>query len=125
MENRNPKIKRFTFRQQHVSRFMKIRLGYFFISNLPQESVIKTDVLTAFSTAHSSLLFSLELRNDKDRGKGFSKFNSSLSMNPDFVTKMKFPIKNTLETLEKERITDFQARWEFLKYEIRKFSIEF
>ena len=125
MENRSPKIKRFTFRQQHVSRFMKIRLDYFFISNLPQESVIKTDVLTAFSAAHSSLLFSLELRNDENRGKGFSKFNSSLSMNPDFATKMKFPIKNTLETLEKERITDFQARWEFLKYEIRKFSIEF
>ena len=32
--------------------------------------------------------------------------------------KMKFLIKGTLETLEKEGITDVQARWEFLKYEI-------
>ena len=113
MENRNPKIKRFTFRQQHVSRFMKIRLDYFFISNLPQESVIKTDVLTAFSMAHSSLLFSLELRNDKNRGKGFSKFNSSLSMNSDFVTKMKFPIKNTLETLERRELQIFKLDGNF------------
>ena len=46
-------------------------------------------------------------------------------MNSDFVTKMKFHIKSTLETLEKEGITDFQARWEFIKYEIRKHSTEF
>ena len=37
---------------------------------------------------------------------------------------MKFHIKNTLETLKIEGITDFQVRWKFLKYEITKFSIE-
>ena len=45
-------------------------------------------------------------------------------MNSDFQKKMKFHIKSTLETLEIEGITDLQVRWEFLKYEIRKFSIE-
>ena len=48
-----------------------------------------------------------------------------LSMNSDFQTKIKFHIKSTLETLETEGITDPQVRWEFLKYDIRKFSIEF
>ena len=47
-----------------------------------------------------------------------------MSMNSDFQTKMKFHIKSTLETLEIEEISDPQVRWEFLKYEIRKFSIE-
>ena len=37
---------------------------------------------------------------------------------------MKFHIKSTLETLEIEGINQLQVRWEFLKYEIRKFSIE-
>ena len=46
-------------------------------------------------------------------------------MNSDFQTKMKFYIKSTLETLDIERIRDLQVRWKFLKYEIRKFSIEF
>ena len=46
-------------------------------------------------------------------------------MNSDFHTKMKFHIKSTLETLDIEEITDFQVKWEFLKYEIRKFSIGF
>ena len=45
-------------------------------------------------------------------------------MNSDFQTKMKFHIKSTLETLEIEGIRDPQVRWEFLKYEIRKFSTE-
>ena len=48
-----------------------------------------------------------------------------LSMNSDFQTKIKFHIKSTLETLDTEGITDPQVRWEFLKYDIRKFSIEF
>ena len=122
---RNPKIKRFTFRQQHISGFIQRRLDYFFLSNLLQESVNKTDILAAFSTDHSPLLFSLKLRTDENRGKGLWKFNNSLSMNSDFQTKMKFHIKSTLETLEIEGIRDPQVRWEFLKYEIRKFSIEF
>ena len=45
-------------------------------------------------------------------------------MNANFVTKMEFHIKATLETLQKGT-TDFQARQEFLKYKIRKFSIDF
>ena len=122
---RNPKIKRFTFRQQHISGFIQRRIDYFFLSNLLQESVNKTDILAAFSTDHSPLLFSLKLRTDENRGKELWKFNNSLSMNSDFQTKMKFHIKSTLETLEIEAINDHQVRWEFLKYEIRKFSIEF
>ena len=37
---------------------------------------------------------------------------------------MKLHIKSTLETLEIEGIRDLQFRWEFLKYEIRTFSID-
>ena len=59
------------------------------------------------------------------RGKGIFKFNNSLSMNSDFVTKIKYHVKSTLETLEKEGIRDFQARLEFLKFEKSIFLIEF
>ena len=41
-------------------------------------------------------------------------------MNSNFVNKMKFHIKSTLEG-----ITDFQVRWGFLKYKIRKMLTEF
>lgn len=76
-----------------------------------------------FSTDRSPLLFCLDFYKDENNDKGLRKFNKSLSMNSEFVTKMKYHIKSTLETLEKEGITAFQTKWEFVKYEIRKLSI--
>ena len=38
---------------------------------------------------------------------------------------MKAHIANIQKSLDKENIRDDQARWEYLKFEIRKFSIKF
>ena len=76
--------KSFTFWQQHILGFIQRRLDYFFVSNLLQESVNKAEVLAAFSTDHSPLLFSLDLHIDENRGKALWKFNNSLSMTSDF-----------------------------------------
>ena len=104
---RNPKIKRFTFRQEHTSGFIQGKLDYFFVSNLPQKLVNKTDALAAFSTDHSPLLFSLDLRKDENKAKELWKFNNSLCISSNFLTKMKFHIKSTPETLKIKQITDF------------------
>ena len=98
----------FISRKQHISGLIQRKLDCFFISNQLQESVNK-DVLKAFFTVHSPLLFPLDLCKVENRGKGLWKFNNSLSMNANFVTKMEFHIKATLETLQKGT-TDFQAR---------------
>ena len=95
----NPNIKRFTFRQTYLRIYSKKTWLLFCFYLLP-ESVNKTNVLAAFSTDHSLLLFSLDFPKDENRGKGLWKFNNSLSMNSDFQTKMKFHIQSTLETLE-------------------------
>ena len=59
------------------------------------------------------------------RRKGLWKFNSSLSSNKRFVRNMKNHIATTIIFLNEENIFDDQIRWEYLKYEIRKFSIHF
>ena len=41
---RNPKLKRFTFHQNHVSGRIQRRLDYFLIFNVLQETVIRVDV---------------------------------------------------------------------------------
>ena len=38
---------------------------------------------------------------------------------------MKIPISETLRVLDQDKITDKHLRWEFLKYQIRKFTINF
>ena len=45
---RNPKRKRFTFRQQHSTGFIQRRLYYFFVSNSLQESIKSAKTLAAF-----------------------------------------------------------------------------
>ena len=57
------------------------------------------------------------------RGKGFWKFNNSLTSNDDYVEKMKNQISGTMRMLDQDKITDKHLRWEFLKYKIRKFTI--
>ena len=59
------------------------------------------------------------------RGKGFLKFNDSLTSNNEYVEKMENQISETLRMLDQDKITDKHLRWEFLKYGIRKFTIFF
>ena len=117
--------RRFTFRQNHSSGFIQRRLDYFFISNSLQEMTKYTDILAAFSTDHALILITLSKINKLDRGKGFWKFNNSLKKNEDYVETIKNVIKSTLRSLDEQGVNNPQARWEFLKYEIQKNSIQF
>ena len=59
------------------------------------------------------------------RGQGFWIFNNSLTSNSEYVEKMKNQILETLCMLNQDKITDKHLRWEYLKYEIRKFTMNF
>ena len=52
---RNPKTKRYTFRQKHVSGWIQRRLDYFYISNSVQVCVKNTNVLASLLTDHSPI----------------------------------------------------------------------
>ena len=56
---RNPKEKRFNFRQNHITGYIQRRLDYFFISNRLQESINNTDILASLLTDHSPISFTL------------------------------------------------------------------
>ena len=56
---RNPKKRRYTFRQQHVTGFIQRMLDNFLVSNNLQESINRMDMLIAMSTDHSPIFFSL------------------------------------------------------------------
>ena len=55
---RNPKTKRYTFRQRHVSCLIQRRLDYFYISNSMPLSVKNTDALASLLTDHLAITFS-------------------------------------------------------------------
>ena len=122
---RNSNVRPFTFWKNHVSSCIERRLYFFLVSNILQESIIKTDVLASFCTDHSPIFFSLQLKRMPTQGKGFWKFNSFLTSNAEYVEKLKNQTSETLRILEQDKITDKHLRREYLKYEIRKFTMNF
>ena len=77
------------------------------------------------STDHSPIFFSLSKITDILTFKNFWKFNNSLYSKPDFITELKNNLKGIYNKMSAEQITDEQLCWEYMKYEIRKFSILF
>ena len=115
---RNPKIKRFTFGQNHTTGYNQRRLDYFLVSNILQDSVSETDVLASFCTDHSPIFFSVSLNSENfSRERGLWKFNNSHLTNKNFLNGMRAHIKQNLENMNNKQISDNQCRWELLKYE--------
>ena len=120
---RNPKAKQYTFRQKHLSGFLQRRLDYFFISNNIQEFILDTDIIPAISSDPSPILIFFSKEKQDSKSFGFWKFNNSLLSNNIFKEKLKQHIQNTKS--DNELSNDPQIKWEFLKYQIRKFAIRF
>ena len=114
--------KNYTFHQNQVSGFIQKRLDYFFVSNALQDFVKKTDVFASFSTDHPQIFLSFEKGNSFFRGKGLWKLNKCLISDSKYVESMKKHICETSFLLDNQHIIDEQLRWEYLKYEIRKFT---
>ena len=122
---RNPKSKRYTFRQKHVSGLIQRRLDYFCISNCMQISVKNTDVLASLLTDHLTIIFSYCKNEERNRGRGLWKFDNSLIENQEYVHQMKKFISDTLNKLFNKNVLDDQVKWKYLKYNIRKYTINF
>ena len=119
---RNPLKKRYTFRQRHYSGFLQRRLDYFFVSNALQQSIAKSEIANALFTDHSPIIIKISPEIKTNLGPGSWKFNNSLLLDNVFVQKMEVLINNFLNengTLEPH------LKWEYLKYNIRKFSMSF
>ena len=77
------------------------------------------------SNDHSPIFFSFTKNPETARGNELWKSNNSLCSNIDYTTKMKNHLKLIQNTILKKNITDEKMIWEYIKYEIRKFSISF
>ena len=108
-------------KEQHSSGYTQKTLDCFFISSVLEESVKNLNVLAAFSTDHSAIIFPLFHKSEGRGGKGLWKHNNSLCEKTTYINGMKKYIISTLENLKNEDITDEQTVWYYLKYKIRKF----
>ena len=118
---RFPDLKRFTFHRKNP--LIQRRLDYIFISNNIQEHIEKVEILPSFMSDHSPVFISLNLNSNLKRGNYGWKFNDSLLNDELFVQK----ITEHIDAVKSNFTLDQNPhiKWEFLKYQIRKFSISF
>ena len=84
-----------------------------------QESVKNVKILNALLTDHSSLFCSFLKLTNTSRGRRLWKFNNSL------ISNTKTLIQKVIFGFENDTYLTDQVKWELLKYEIRKFAINF
>lgn len=125
MENSKPPCKKIYFQAKSFFGIHSTSLRLHFHTNSIQEYINTTDILPALSTDHSPVLISFCLENIEEKSAGFWKFNSSLLFDDQFTSILEAFIKETKTKLNSEEIDDPQIKWEFFKYEIRKFVIKF
>ena len=93
------KEKRFTFRQKRLSGFLQ--------RNTLQKSLKDTE-RSPLSSDHSPIFCSLVSTEPASKRKGLWKFNNSLLLNEDFVTKMRNCIHLKVNEMNHENINDDQ-----------------
>ena len=108
---RNPKLKRFTFHQSHVSGRIQRRLDYFLMSNVLQETAIRVDALTSFCSDHSPVVFTITFELNNKRRKSLWKFNESLLSNDQYINNLRDHISESLSILDQNGLRDDQIRW--------------
>ena len=125
LENKKYKRKALHISTKISLRFSTLEIRLFFVSNTLQQSIKDTEILPALSSDHFPIFFSLVSTESASKGKWLWKFNNSLLLNKEFVTKMRNYVHLKINGRDHENINDDQIRWEFLKYKVRKFSRKF
>ena len=80
-------------------------------------------MIPAISSHHSPILYSFSKENQNNKSSGFWKFNNSLLFDNILKEKLKEHIQDIKN--DNKLSNDPQIKWEFLKYQIRKFTIRF
>lgn len=113
---KNPQSKKGTFRRGGYT----ARLDYWLIPAYLQVPDTKIDIIPQALSDHSLLLLEIG-PSTTERGPGHWKFNNDLLTLPEFKSQML-----ALITLCKEdELSNPNTKWEWLKYKIRLFAIEF
>ena len=88
-----------------------------------QTNVTKTDIKIAISTDHSPVCMDITVDDGViQRGPGFWKYNSSLNKDPVYKERL----CNIIRTfLNEAQDMDKQLKWELLKYEVKKFTMQY
>ena len=82
-----------------------------------------SDIIPSIYSDHSAIILGFNTLHEKYRGKGYWKFNSALLKDTVYTDRLSEKLKEWVE--QYKMLNSKQVQWEILKYEIRKFTIEY
>ena len=98
------------------------KLYYFLISDSLQDSVSSIGISPSVTSDHSTIVLKISPVKEHIEGAFYWKFNSSLLNDKDFVSQMKIKIPEFYE--EATELSSPNARWDYVKYQIREFPLK-
>ena len=118
---KHPNQKSFTWSQK--SPFIFCRLDYWLISDSLHDMVANVDIVSAIKTDHSAITLQLHKIEEGVKGPGFWKMNTSMLNDAAYVEEVKKKILIWRE--EAKEISDKRVIWDWIKYNVRLFSIDY
>ena len=116
---RNPSFRQFTWHRSNPPKMSQI--DFSLISNEMQYNVKFCKHLPSFLSDHSPVILRVSsLADSESRGRGYWKFNNSLTNDNKFVETLKNNIREWKSMFDSQQ--DPRVKWEFLKYKIFRFS---
>ena len=80
-------------------------------------------IIPSVQSDHSAIVLKLSSTNEGERGRSYWKFNNSLPDDNDFIEGLRQKIQVYLQ--ESSEASTPNARWDYLKYRMRRFSKKF
>ena len=119
---RNSTLRQFTWMQKNPAKLR--RLDFFLVSDSLQCDIKACEFLSPLQSDHSPILLRItSIQEGQHRGRGYWKFNNSLTNDPVFVNSLKEEINNVASCFDKEQ--DPRVNWEYLQYKIFRFSTDY
>lgn len=116
----NPNLRQFSwFKPNGTS---KSRIDYWLTSPNIMNFIKDTSISAAPLTDHCCISISFHSGEQKSRSKGYWKFNADLLKHENFCSQIRSIVKDVSSSKD---IASFVSKWEYLKHQIRDFSIQF
>ena len=115
----NPEDRQYTWFRKRPEIVMT-RLDMFIISDRLSPLTVSSNILPSFMSDHCMIRLIIELEN-KGRGPGFWKLNTSLLENGDYILE----INDIIEQIKKTTFKDVRSKWDFFKQQVKEFSVKF
>jgi len=116
---KNPTMRSYTWSQSEPQIFS--RLDYWLISNSLTDNVCTVDIIPSIKTDHLAITLEFQDVEDRVRGPGVWKLNCSILSDEEYVERINALIPTWVEEGKKD-LNDPRSVWDWVKYNIKKYS---